>query len=129
MRFHLGDILSITTGRLVSPDGMDGVWRLLNHMTGDSLLTHQLPAAARVMTPSLLGQFPELSTVDASPVTDEPTAKAWLAQQVARFGEWCEVAPAPELWGKHDALQELADAIGADRVISVVVPDSWNAGA
>lgn len=124
MRFHLGDILSITTGKLVSPDHMDGVYRILNHLTGDDLFTHQLPAAAKTMTPVLLAQFPQLATVDASGVTDEATAKAFLAGQVAAHGEWHEVtAPSSALWGEHDAMQELIDMVGEDRVIGVRVDE------
>jgi hypothetical protein len=41
--FDLGDVLSITTGRLVSQRGMDGIYDVLNFMTGDDLMTHQLP--------------------------------------------------------------------------------------
>lgn len=42
--FHLGDILTITTGRLVSPRHMEGVYDILNWMTGEDLLvTHQIP--------------------------------------------------------------------------------------
>jgi hypothetical protein len=36
--FHLGDVLTITTGRLVSPRHMDGVYDVLNFMTGDNLM-------------------------------------------------------------------------------------------
>lgn len=48
-RFHLGDVLSITTGHLLSPRHMEGVYEILNHMTGDQLFTHQLPRASRGM--------------------------------------------------------------------------------
>jgi len=41
--FHISDILSITDGRLVSTRHMDGIYEILNFMTGDNLFTHQLP--------------------------------------------------------------------------------------
>jgi hypothetical protein len=63
-RYHLGDILSITTGRLVSPRHMDGVYDILNFMTGDDLYTHQLPRAADECRPYLAKQFPQLSKID-----------------------------------------------------------------
>jgi hypothetical protein len=34
--FHLGDILSVTTGCLVSPRGIAGVCDILNWMTGET---------------------------------------------------------------------------------------------
>lgn len=35
--FNIADVLSITTGRLVSWQGIGGVYTILNHMTGDNL--------------------------------------------------------------------------------------------
>ncbi len=67
-KFHLGDVLSITTQRLVSPRHMVGVYDILNFMTGDNLFTHQLPRAANECKPYLLEQFPKLAEVDASGV-------------------------------------------------------------
>jgi hypothetical protein len=52
-RFHIGDLLSVTDGRLLSPNHVQGVIELLSHMTGDSLMTHQLPLAADAMEPEL----------------------------------------------------------------------------
>lgn len=92
--FHLGDILTITTGLLVTPNGMGGVYSILNWMTGDNLYTHQLPRAGEECQGPLLKQHPDLADVD---VPDEFESKehvfAWLAEQVARFGETRPVAP------------------------------------
>lgn len=41
--FHLGDVLSITHDRLVSPRHMEGVYDICNWLTQDNLFTHQLP--------------------------------------------------------------------------------------
>lgn len=92
--FHLGDILSITTGCLVSPRHIDGVYDILNHMTGDNLFTHQLPRAADECKPHLLAQHPDLANVE---VPDEFDGKdhvyEWLAEQVRIFGEYRDVVP------------------------------------
>lgn len=58
--FCLGDVLSITTGRLLSPRHIEGVYDILNFMTDDNLFTHQLPRASKKCAPFLLKQFPEL---------------------------------------------------------------------
>lgn len=129
MRFHLGDILSITTGTLVSPDHMGGVHRILDHLTGDALLTHQLPAACEAMRPMLVSQFPEIADVVAPEFASPDQVSPWLARQVAEFGEWYDVAPRPDRWGKHDPIQESADMVGPERVIAVVVSDAGKAGA
>ena len=42
-QFYLGDVLSVAIDRLVSLRHMDGVYDILNFMTGDDLLTHELP--------------------------------------------------------------------------------------
>jgi hypothetical protein len=102
--FHLGDILSITTGCLVSPRHIDGVYDILNHMTGDSLSTHQLPRASRECEGPLLAQHPDLAGIevpDFSVYARDDVERAvadWLAAQVAVYGETREVAPL----GEHD---------------------------
>ena len=63
VKFHIGDVLSITTGKMVSPTGMDGIYKILNFMTGEDLYTHQLPRAMRVCAPHLLQQHPQLAEV------------------------------------------------------------------
>ncbi len=59
--FHIGDILSVTTGIFVSPDGIGGLYDILNYMTGDDLYTHQLPRASQQCRPALLAQHPQLT--------------------------------------------------------------------
>lgn len=96
--FHLGDILTITTGIFMAPRGVDALYDLLGFMTGDSLFTHQLSRAAGECASRLLGQHPDLADVKAPPEWEHgdvarETVEAWLAEQVARFGETREVAP------------------------------------
>lgn len=58
--FHISDILSVTTGRLVSSRHMGGIYEILNFLTSDQLFTHQLPRAMRECEPWLKTQFPRL---------------------------------------------------------------------
>lgn len=90
--FHLGDILSITTGRLVSTRHMDGIYDILDYMTGDSNYTHQLPRAADECRPYLLEAHPFLSEISGDEVTTE-NYKEWLDQKVAQYGEYHAVRP------------------------------------
>jgi hypothetical protein len=119
-KFHLGDVLSVTTGRLVSPRHMDGVYDILNFMTGDNLFTHQLPRASDECKPHLLAQFPQLAEVDASGVNTK-NHKQWLAEQVAKYGEEFEVKPIPK--GAHQFKNPIAEATemmgGPEKVIVV----------
>lgn len=59
--FHISDVLTVTTGRLVSRRHMAGVYDILNFLTGDDLFTHQLPRAVQECEPWLKTQFPQLS--------------------------------------------------------------------
>lgn len=106
--FHIGDILSITTDCLVSPGHMDGVYRILQHMTGEPLWTHQLPRAAEECKPALLAQHPDLADVHAPEFADVAEVQRWLAEQVQRYGERREVQPlAPEDHTSIDPISEL----------------------
>jgi len=128
--FHLGDILSITTSRLVSPRHIEGVYDILDFMTGEDLMTHQLPRAARECEGPLLAQHPDLAAaVPPEKFGDDPeSAKEavdrWLAGQVAVYGETRDVAPLAA--GDHtsiDPLEELRMMRPDDGIIAVVVPD------
>ncbi|MBM0239369.1 hypothetical protein JNW88_23520 [Micromonospora sp. ATA32] len=124
MQFHLGDILTVTTDKFVAPDGIGGVYRILNHMTGDNLFTHQLPRAATECKPELLRQHPDLAEiVPPAKFENEAHVWRWLAEQTDRYGTHREVQPMPA--GDHtriDPLDELAMNHPDVRVISVEVP-------
>ncbi len=89
-RFHLGDVLSITTSKLVSPRLMVGVEDILSFMVGDRLFDFGLVMARDACGPYLLEQFPQLMEVDIS-VVDTENYVQWLADQVPKYGEWFEV--------------------------------------
>ncbi len=94
--FHIGDILTITDGRLVSPRHIEGAYDILGWMTGDSLMTHQLPRASRECEENLRQQHPDLAAVKVPEgLGSEEAVLTWLAQQVAVYGESREVAPLP----------------------------------
>jgi hypothetical protein len=121
--FHLGDILSVTTGRLVSPRHIDGVCDILNWMTGDNLFTHQLPRASRECEGPLLAQHPDLAAVEAPEDFggSREAVETWLAEQVAVYGETREVAPlADEDHTRIDPMTELRAKMHPDAEIVVI---------
>jgi hypothetical protein len=128
--FHLGDILTITTGRLVSPRHVDGIYDILNWMTSDNLFTHQLPRAMDECQGPLLSQHPDLAAIS---VPDdfgdgehaEQAVGNWLSEQVAVYGETREVAPlADDGHARIHPLAELRTMIRPDtEIIGVVIPD------
>jgi hypothetical protein len=117
--FDIGDVLSITTGCLVSPRLMDGVYDILNYMTGDELFTHQLPRAAQACKPTLLEQFPQLAEVNADEVNPS-NHEQWLAAQRAKFGAAFAVTPIGE-WVHINPIIEAEAMVGKEKVIRIDV--------
>lgn len=116
-RFHIGDILSVTTGYLVSPSGMSGVYEILNYMTGDDLFTHQLPRAAEACRGPLLTQHPQLSEADCAGIDTYNHADR-LAALVAQFGETLPVAPlSGGDYEPRDPITELAEMTAAPIIL------------
>lgn len=104
--FHIGDILSITTGILLSLDHIGGVYKILNWMTGDSLMTHQLPRASRECEAFLISQHPDL-VIDVPTITCEAEAITFLASLYPTLGEFRPVNPLP--LGEHTYIDPIAE--------------------
>ena len=119
--FHIGDVLSITTGRLVSKEGMGGVHRMLDFMTQDELYTHQLPRAMDECRPWLLRQHPQLAGVEVpDEFSDEAHVWSWLDEQIARYGETLLVEPIPADDQTHrDPIAELAEMVPPEKIVVV----------
>jgi hypothetical protein len=124
--FDLSDILTITTGRLVSTRHIDGVYDILNHMTGESLFTHQLPRACDSCAPALLAQHPQLHALEVPAFDNTDTVEAdiavWLAEQRQQFGTTLSVAVLRS--GDYTAmhpLRELGRMAGPEKTITVIV--------
>lgn len=64
-KFHILDVMSITTGRIVSMRHMDGVYDILGFMHDASLFTTQLPSAAEAAKPEIFRQHPALLDFEA----------------------------------------------------------------
>lgn len=120
-QFHLGDVLSITDGRLMSPRHMEGVYDILNFMTGDNLFTHQLPRAMTECHPYLLKQHPQLSGIDIGPITSENFG-AVLEGLCAEYGEFLMVDPMPKDAHEFiDPMSELAEKVRPDKIMTVKI--------
>lgn len=106
--FHLGDILSVTTHRVLSPDGIDGVQAFLNFLTGDDLASHQMIRATRECETVLLARYPALAGVQVpAQFGSEAAVYEWLARQTAVYGEYFEVAPLDD--GDHTHIHPMAE--------------------
>lgn len=124
MQFHIGDVLTVTTGKLLSRGGVAAAYKILNYMTGDDLMTHQLPRAARAAKPTILEQYPQLAEETGEGV-DEQNIDAYLAGMAEKFGEKLELKPLAA-YEKKDPTQELQDMMGGMSVpvIVITVPEA-----
>ena len=126
--FHIGDILTITTGVMVSPEGIGGVYKILDWMTGDQLFTHQLPRASNICEPILKGLYPEIAKVEIPDTSNVPEYLIpefwmdWLSKQVEKFGEKIAV-PKLITYTPIDPLEELI-AMKPNEDIILVDPES-----
>lgn len=122
--YALADILTMTTGRLLSPRGIEAVYDIANWMTGDNLMTHQLPRAVDACAPALLAQHPQLEGVEPPHDIDVPDLMAWIANAEREHGEQLPVTPLPVgAWERRDPIEELCDMVGPEKVIVVPASD------
>ncbi len=134
--FHLGDILSVTTSRLVSPRHMGGVYDILSWMTGESVATYQIPRVTGECVGPLLAQHPDLAGVrvpggfgDGTPESAKRDVDSWLAGMVAVYGETREVAPlGPDEHARIDPAAELRRTAPQARVIAVIIVPGGEGG-
>ncbi len=106
--FHVGDILSLMTGFLVSPSGMDGLHSLAEYMAGESVWTHQLPRVMDECKEPLGNQFPDLRDVAVPERFDGADhVWRWLAEVTDKHGETRMVAPLPSV--DHTSVDPLAE--------------------
>lgn len=118
--FTLGEVLSITTGKLFCP--MSGIYKILNHLTGESLYTHQLSRAIESCRPYVLEMFPALTSLDTTGVDGE-NGFAWLQEQSKKYGEIFPLAPMPEgLYTVKNPIDELREMVPEKKIIVVSNP-------
>jgi hypothetical protein len=117
MKFRTSDVLSVSTGTLLphaeNTEALDngaalaGLYGVLNHMTGDNLMTHQLLLAQPIMKPFLVAEHPWIDDVVVPETRELPVLKEWLAAIEAEHGKELEITAHPEAWGQHDPIEDL----------------------
>lgn len=113
--FPLDEILTVTTGRLVARRHMAAVYEILNFLTGDDLMTHQLPRALDACLPAVLGQHPDLADIPAVSVpADTEHIWPWVEAMEARYGKTRPLAPIKG-WLHQNPIAELCDMTVAAR--------------
>lgn len=113
-------VKTVTTGQVLSPSGMGGIYNILNYMTSDNLYTHQLPRAAGECAPELLRQHPALADVKPPVLSGQTEVKTWVAAMAKVHGKMLPVQPLPdELHSFMDPVREIEAMIGKERIIVV----------
>jgi len=95
--FPIEDVLSVALDKLLSGNGMNGIYAILQYMTGEIIHTGQIPGAMTVCRPAILAQHPELKDADASWVTEE-NLQTWIDTQAATYGKYIELRPLIAGW-------------------------------
>lgn len=126
--FHVGDLLSWTTGALVSPDHMRGVSAVAEFLTDGPVWTHQLPRLFDPVKAEIQRQHPWIASITAPDFGEaadaEQRVREYVADVAARHGEHHELTRSA-FFGAHrrDPITEAEEMFGADRVTAVVVED------
>lgn len=120
MRFTTAQVVTAGTCRMVCE--IDGLYQILNFLTGDELYTHQLLRASKVCEPWLRRQFPWLVVLDTD-ACNRGNWRQWLKVITDRVGEHQEVEPLPEgVWTYLDPVEEGIQMFGVDRLAVVQPP-------
>jgi len=115
--FPLDEVLTITTGRLVARRHMDAVYEVLNFLTGDNLMTHQLLLALDHCLPLVLEQHPDLAAIKPVDVpADAEHIWPWLEAMEDKYGAERELAPVRD-WLYINPIEEACDLVGPEKVI------------
>lgn len=109
-QFHLGDVLSIITGRLISPRRYEGVYDILGFITDDNQFIRPLEQVRGECRSYLVEQFPQLASAEmdfavaelgdsleitTSDAQARKVVAEWLAKQVDKYGEVFTVKSLP----------------------------------
>lgn len=107
--FPLGDVLSVTTGRLVGPGHIQGIQEILEFLTDGPVFTHALPTVSRLVEPALYDQYPWLKNVVVPEgVNSEQTVKDFIAPIAEVRGETIALERVPkEIYEAPETPEEL----------------------
>lgn len=126
--FELGDIISVTTGRLVSRRHMDGLYDLMGYMTSDpGLTTIGLLAVGDICATELLRQHPQLASIEVPEFDIKrdgvESIWIWLGEQQAQFGRTLPVERIAGTVDRESDLEVIQRVRGNTDNVVVVVTD------
>jgi hypothetical protein len=114
---------------------MDGVYQILNHVTGDNLYTHTLPRACRFARPLILEAYPELAKANTPEADSDLTKRIEEATEIGgnlkgAIGLWLSSLDLPmaydieshsDSWIVLDPMEELSSMAGSEKIIAVKI--------
>jgi len=127
--FPLDEVLSVSTGCLVAERHMDAIYDLCNHLSGESLFTHQLVRGFKVGSPWLIECFPDLQRASdcvhqieeriAAGGDAKDVCREWVNEQRSYLPETFDIEPLPPgRWNSIDPITEAIDMMGPDKVVA-----------
>jgi len=138
MNFQTGKVLSITTGFLLCENHVDGLYEILNFMTGENLFTHQLGRATKICAPAIIENYPsfdpeqnpelafalrelqEMLKTETAKGQEMELLRGWLASQIYPvYGEYVTIETLPE-WRRNskDPIEELEEMVPKEKIIA-----------
>lgn len=121
-QFDLAHVVTAATGIMLTPD-VGGMYRILGWMTGEDLMTHQIPRAFGPCQEALLRAFPQLAEIDRNSIGPHNWAQR-LAELKEQYGDSFDVPKlGPQDYRAMDPMHEAVEMFGADRVIGVTIPE------
>lgn len=117
--FATCDVLSTITGKLIGK--IDGVYEVLNWMTGESVYTHQLPRISREAVPVIVAKHPALKqAVDEAERITRENWQQWRRTWEDRYGPTIAVPKfTADTHERIDPMSELAEKVHPDKIITV----------
>lgn len=92
MKFPLGDVLSVTTGKLVGEKGIIGVAELIEFLAGQPVPLIFRDTVLVECRQHVLSLYPPLNSVDPSEVSRN-NWRDWLVEKKAELGNEVEISP------------------------------------
>lgn len=126
--FHISDVITILSDKLVSTRHIEGVYDILGFMTDSEPFTHQLPRLATEAKPFLAAEHPELAKVTVPKFEGETredvelSILVWLDTLYPTFGTEVLVSRIPA--EAHEDIHPLTELLQMkpDAQVIVILP-------
>lgn len=120
--FHVGDLVSVTTGHMLSYRNAEGVLDLVDFVTGYVHTEAQLSPATEGVTPWLVRQYPWLDDVLPPKFTNETQVWEFVNAMAYEHGTWLVVEAMPKgMYTVKTPVERLAAAFSSGRSLPFVV--------